>query len=355
MGKLFKNIDSMSPELRQNLISEQAQTRLNSLRKLYENMPTRMNPSGTARTLDKMWNEASSNAVGMVGAAMSHSGPMGYVMGLLSHNLAKETPAAVRLGFLKFLASEEATNAGAFKTMVGVAKNMLKGDAAVEKAAKAVFEGGSINIKEADISKLKKTVDNLAAEQERLLHGDNNLAHYMPDHAVSAAVTTSAALNYLAALKPKTTPLSPLDGKLVASKSDEAKYNNALQIAEQPLIVIKKIQNGTITSEDIKHLQNIYPSLYSNIQNKMNAQLVNFANKDKTIPYATKMSISRFIGTPLETSLTQQAIVAAQPQQAQPQGQQAPMQRTRVSADLKKLPAAEATPQQSRAMQRNAK
>jgi hypothetical protein len=58
--------------------------------------------------------------------------------------------------------------------------------------------------------------------------------------------------------------------------------------------------------------------------------MINASERDDLIPYKTKMGLSLFMGQPVDSSMTPQSIVAAQPVPAQqPQGgQQGPKKST---------------------------
>jgi hypothetical protein len=137
--------------------------------------------------------------------------------------------------------------------------------------------------------------------------------------------TTTGAQQYLANLKPKPMQLSPLDKPLPLSKAAEYRYHRALEIAEQPAIILQKIKDGNLQKTDLQDLKGLYPNYYNNLCQKLTNQIANAKGNEEPIPYKSKLSISLCLGQPLDSSMKPEAIVAAQPKPNQPSNQ-APMQ-----------------------------
>ena len=168
------------------------------------------------------------------------------------------------------------------------------------------------------------------------LHPELN--HYLPDHGTSAATTASRAVQYLNSLRPNEDRKAPLDSKPVVEPSQRAEYNRALMIAQKPLSVVDKITNGSITSTDVKHLQALYPDLYRNISSSITEQMVNHVDKDKSVPYSARIGIAKFLGQPMDSTMSPMSIIAAQPK---PTPQNQPMtqaqRKSRGTAPLSKF------------------
>jgi len=157
-------------------------------------------------------------------------------------------------------------------------------------------------------------------------------------------------VRYLQALKPKQVQNSPLDKKMVASKDQEQRYNQALDIATRPQIVLEHIHKGTLTPSMIADLDNLAPAMKKAMQAKVMQELVNHVSKDGDIPYKTKMALSQFMGQPLESSMSQQSIASAQMVSMQPPMPTAPQQQKmkHSSSALNKMHGMYQTPGQAR-------
>ena len=336
--KLGDAIDKLEPELKQYLFSGEQRETIKSLGDMLHSLPARMNPSGTARTLDALWRNVPSSATGL-GAWLLGKNPLaGALLGALGRHLGTELPDAAKLTMLKFLGTDAATNPEAFKRAAKFIEAAIKGEQQLEKATKAVFFGGGLEVQSATAKqrdKLKEKVDEYSAEPEKLLNLESS--EYLEDQGAALGETAGRAVMYLAKLRPVTEPQSPLDPPLKVSKAQEAAYNNALDIANNPAIVLEKVKNGTLTIQDIQHLSALYPALYPRMQQKLMDQLIAYKTKGQAIPYKTKLGLSMFMGQPLDSSMQPMAIMANQPQAAQaPQNQ--PPQPRHSTAKLSKAP-----------------
>lgn len=347
LKKLNKNIESLSPELRSSLLSEEQLSRINALHDLNLRIPQKMNPSGTAKTLDMLWDKIPASVLSMAAWATGHNPVIGALLGQVGNYLGKEAPDAVRLSMLKFLGSNMPTSATGFQAMTQIAKLAIKGEQKTAQASKAIFSGEASKIAEptaAELSKIKATMEKLKSEPAKLMQMTGDIGHYMPELASITSMMTYKQLQYLESLKPQTAALAPLSKPRVASAEDESKFNNAVKIAAQPLLIAKYIKDGSLTMSDLQHIQNLHPEVLKNLQSKLSTDMVEHLTKNGTIPYKTKMSLSMLMGQPLEASLQPNAIIAAQPV---PNLGMQPMPASR-SQKLSKLPQASMTPDQAR-------
>jgi hypothetical protein len=208
----------------------------------------------------------------------------------------------------------------------------IKGESALNRAVKGVFQSGAAQISSAvnqkDLDKLDKQVTAAQQDQnssitEKLANGD--LAHYMPDHQVAMATSTIKALNYLQSIKPQETKATPLDRPVPVTKAQQARYERALTIAQNPHTVLEHLKQGTLQASDIQDLNAMYPSVYAQMQSKLMTEVASRHADSEPIPYKTRLSMGLFMQHPMDATMTPQAIMAAQPKlPAQPQGQGAP-------------------------------
>jgi hypothetical protein len=245
---------------------------------------------------------------------------------------------AAELGLLKFLLNtERGADAGAFKQLVDFAANTIKGENALSKASKAVFEAGTTVLPskllpdEDKRKKLDKKLREVQSNNERLLEVGGKVAHYEPEVGSSIGFIASNAANYLNSLRPATERKSPLDADIQPSKAEQSRYERALDIAEQPLIVFKAIKDGEITPDDIVTLQRVYPDLYSRMHQKLTDNMIEALNKGEHVPYKTRIGLSMFLSQPMDSTLTPMGIQNAQPKMGAGQAQQVPQQKYKGS------------------------
>lgn len=354
---LRKNIDAMSPQLRNFAIPGETQARIDGIGQMLDRLnKAPHNFSNTARTVDKLLNGVPGSALALATMVASHNPAAAVIVGALTKVLSKDAPDAVRLGLLRFLGSSKPVEGAGFKAMVDFIHASQKGESLLTNASKNIFKAGSKVIPEhlfpndTDRSKLDKQVRALQVDPSGLEHVGTSTAHYMPEHGTAMAQTAATAVNYLNSIRPMDQKKNPLDSKPVVSSTAKAKYDRALAIAAQPLVVLQHLANGSMTSQDIMHLKSMYPGAYSQMAKSVTNQMMDAVNKGTEIPYRTKMGLSLFLGQPMDSTMTPQAIIGAQPvpkQQPQQSGGQSLNKPKRGTATLSKLPNNYRTPGQA--------
>jgi len=271
---------------------------------------------------------------------------------------------AADIALTKILSSADRdTNAPAFKIMTDYIRQVLKGEANTSKAIDSLIKGAPIiipqNLKpdEKVKEKLDKRVKQFGENPNAMLDMHQDFNHYMSDHGMAIAAASANAVNYLNTIRPIERRESPLDDPTPPSMIEKQNYDVALSIAQQPLMVLEDIKNGTLNSQKLLHLQNLYPDFYANMRFRIMNELVNVTEKKEKIPYQTRLGLSLFLGTPLDSTMKPEGIMALQPKMAQAQ-QQMPMMlqgagRQKGSMkNINKLADQQLTPTQTRIMEK---
>lgn len=316
----FNKLDQLSPELRQYLFPSETMQALEAHRTLWDSLNTLdkdRNFSNTAPTLMRYLKSLPGTALGLIVAAMGHNPIIGAILGSLTNAIGRNAPDAMKLAFLKFMGESKPIDAGAFKTMVDFFHATAKGENALSRASKELFQTGRLSIPQAFESKERRDkfdehLSKLQQDPTPLFNTGGSLGHYMPDHATSLAQTAASNVNYLNSLRPQTAKMNPLDTQAKPSAAALQSYHNALDIAEQPLSILPKIQNGTLNAEDMKHFIAMYPGLHARLGQKLLSEMTDHLSKGNTIPYAMRMGLSLFGGQPLDSTMTPQGIQATQ-------------------------------------------
>lgn len=328
--QLLKKIDKLSPTLKENMFTNEELNKLNSIRLWIENLPKDVNPSNTAAA--SAFNEFWRNPLA---AAAITAGDAGKVAALKT--LGSGAPASAR-GF-------KATADYIVKAHAGVI--------AAEKASQAIFSGKGMPSLVYDDRKGKRL-----DEQARIFQRDpqafvekaKDLGHYMPEASQAYANQAARTFNYLNSKRPDPKRVGMLDNEIMPNKDKLGRYNKTLQIAEQPLLIMKKIYDGSLSSQDVIDFKTMYPELYNEFQKRIINKMVDHVSKKQIIPYRTKKSLSLFMGTNLDSSLTPEAIQSAQATyQSQGQAPQPQLpQMARKSTRKSKIPEQTQTEQQRR-------
>lgn len=309
----------------------------------------------------------------MIGGFMDKYGPKVVKQALDSYidkfgSLVKDTggsPGAVKMATYWALSGDMPVNAESFKAMVDLAESTIKGTNLIKNASRAIIKNSGDAIKsnlipdEKSRKRLDKRLQDLHSNAGDLLNRNDQIGYYMPDHGAAMAAMAARSVDYLNGLRPKTNKAGLLDSEPVASVADQAKYNKALDIAQQPLLIAKLIKDGTLTPEDVATVKIINPGFYSAMANKLNMELIDHTAKGDRIPYSTRLSLSLFLGQALDSTMTPQGILAAQStltgKSNQQEGAEAMKQQSKVPQNaLSKLAASNQTPQQARVSEKNA-
>lgn len=343
----------MNPEAREMLFPGMAE-KIRDLRTVQANFPGSFNTSNTAAALG-FFNKLGQNAIDLGKLGLSK---------VANHveSLSKNGEAA-QIATAKVLASGNVPpSSSAFKAMSDYIAQAIKGENLIGKAVRAIFHGGSLMLpaklmpSDEDRNKLDKKLLSLQSNPNPLFDVAGDLGHYLPDHSVGLAKTASSAVSYLNSIRPTPMSPNPLDDEIPVSKVAQEEFNNALDIANQPLIVLEKVKNGTLTPKDMEHLTAIYPALHTKLTSKLTEQVIDAVHDKLDIPYATKMSLALFTGQPLDSTMTPQGIMAAQPKPEQVAQQQAIKQHQNGHGSMKninKLAQGMATPDQARSLDRS--
>lgn len=287
--------------------------------RIVQNAVTSPRDSGTPAGIAQLFGHIPGSVMAGVAMLGSHNPTMSLLVGELSAYAGKTIPESGRLALLKFLASDQPVKAEGFKAMIDFMHNTYKGENMIAKSVKDVFKAGAQVLvasnmpAKADRDKLDKIVTKLQDAPDKVYALQNgHVGHYLSAHQAGLTEASTRALGYLQSLKPRPFRASPLDAEVPPGKSEVARYNRALDIAQQPAIVMKHIKDGTLQHTDMQDLGAMYPGLYKNMAAKLTNEMTDAVSRGEHIPYKTRMSMSLFLGQPLDTTMAPVSIQAAQ-------------------------------------------
>lgn len=209
-----------------------------------------------------------------------------------------------------------------------------------------------------DIERLDSRLKEIQTDPSSLMKIGMNVGHYLPDHQIAQAQVAGSASQYLNSLRPVSSKQSPLDqDDLPVNSIQTGKFRKALEIAENPLSVLDKVKEGTLTSEDVKHLQALYPKVHDRIVQKINNRMTEHVSDGNEISQKVQRSLSLLTGQNLNSSITPEAIQSSQstfiPSSMAPSQQPPPRAHKTPLTALKKVSSLDATPLQKIAMAKN--
>lgn len=280
--------------------------------------------------------ETAANSAGAgIGAVLGHTTGIpgaGLIGSLVGTQAIAPALKSILPALLKPLMEKE-INPTAFKAAMEYASSVVKGQELISKATQNVFKlerpvlPENAMPSEKDRTKLDKLLKVAQKDPSALLDGPGSAhGHYLPAHATTLAATASSAVQQLNAQRPSTDRASPLDSKPIIDKAHQAAYNRTLDIAQQPLVVLHHMKQGTLLPSDVATVQRLYPELYQKLSKDLTTQMIEHMSKgdgNNSVPYKTRMGISMFLAQPMDSTMKPQSIMAAQPLPEQaPQGQQ---------------------------------
>lgn len=257
--------------------------------------------------------------LGWIAGALSHVPGVGFALGLLSEHAAGPFLGKILPSIVKPLIEKDVNAIGA-KAAVDYGMNVVKGMKLIDTTTKGIFKSGTSRVlpdaAQSDKfkrEKLESAIQHYNKDPQAMTNVGGSVGHYMPDHAVAMGASISNIVKFLSSIKPHSTPALPLDKPRPVSQAVQSQYDRALDIAQQPLTVVDAIKQGTLTSHDIIALQVMYPQLYQGLKSKVMNAMVDHVSKEGTIPYGTRLGLSLFLGQPLDSTMTPNAILSTQP------------------------------------------
>lgn len=363
LKKLNNNIERMGQDMRNYVLNSEQLKKLGAINEVLNRIPNKLNTSGTARTLDKLWSHVPASAAGMGAMIMGHNPAGAMLMGYVANQLGREVPDAVRLSMLKFLGSSSEVSAQGMQAMTKLASATIRGEKMLESATKNIFTSGgkviqfpspkSVKVLEEQV---RRVAENDPKQQEDMMSIGGAAGHYLPDHGAALGLVGARNLQYLASIKPHDKGVNPLDSKPRPNSEQLGEYQRALQIAQQPLVVLNDIKKGVVTKNDMQHLTTMYPALYGRMNQKLMNQMTDHLTSGGSLPYSTKLGLSTFLNQPLDSSLmpvSMQSTQNAMRGQTMQMPNNEPAKPTQNGLDkLSKMPNMYQTPTQKRELQR---
>lgn len=351
VNKLDAN--NISQEAREFLLGKDSYDKVKGIKQMLDDLPYTDNPSGTAKASARNFGKLPWH----MGAAalLAHGNPLLAGLSELGGTvLTKEIPDALRVSWLRFLGNGDLpVSASAFKAVTEAANNAAKGISTIEKTIPAVLSGKVGNTEDKITPKQKKDLEKSATtyaeNPEKYMNMGQDLAQYEPAHASAQAGVVARAMQVINAAKPKEQQLGMLDKPVPPGKYQQAEYEKTLNIVQNPMSVLHKIGKGALTPNELGVFKTVYPDLHNLMSEKITNHLIKMKTNGMQVPYKQRLSLSMFMGTPLDSSMMPAAIASNQPNPMQPAtpSQQMPHERGSKKA-LSDMPGMYATPGQSR-------
>lgn len=314
IAKLSAKMKDMQPQMRDFIASPEQQMRLQGIADASK--VATIHPSYTKKLGDSIVHQAST-PLALMAAMLGHSGAA--ILTKLTDLGYKEGKDGLKLALVKLLSSKQPVSAEGFHSMVQLFNNAYKGQAMMNAAAQSLF-GSKAAVVEArhmpnqdDRDKLQRAVDKIQSNPNQLVQNEGGaVGHYLNDHQQALSQATARQVQYLSTVKPQPFKPSALEKEIPPSKAQISRYNRALDIATNPMVVMQHLKDGTIVATDIQDLKGMYPALYNDMAQKVTNQMATVHAGDIEIPYTTKLGLTLFLGSPVDSTMAPQSIMSAQ-------------------------------------------
>ncbi len=271
--------------------------------------------------------EVASDTAGAMAGQLSGIPGGKYIGGMIGHYGLKPIIKTIMPTLIKPLLDMAPSGEG-LKAGFEAINAIAKGDTMLNNISKGLFESGSSTMfselkpEKALLDKLSDRVDDLSAHPEAMMGVGGSIGHYLPQHQSALASTAQNAINYLNNAKPMPTKPGVLDTPIEPSADSIAGYFRTLGIAQQPLVTMGYMKDGSLKPKDVQDLKALYPALYGSMVQKINNNMIEHMSKDGQVPFKVRSSLSMFTGQPMDNTFTQQSRMAVQSTFMAPQGPQ---------------------------------
>lgn len=138
----------------------------------------------------------------------------------------------------------------------------------------------------------------------------NTLDAAAPNLAPHVYSTAANAVQFLNSKLPSSGNELPGDKVIAPSQSQQNRWLELHKTVNDPITILDQIKNNTVNSHHVDALKSVYPDLHQEMSQKMIEQLGALKANGGTIPYQRKLAIGKFIGAPVDSTMTLQSMQA---------------------------------------------
>lgn len=131
-----------------------------------------------------------------------------------------------------------------------------------------------------------------------------------PNLSQALQMVGSRALGFLHQQMPKPSTDLIGDQEFEPSKSSQRKWMDLHDLISNPISVLDHVRHGTLTSDHMNALETVHPELLDDMREKVIGEMK--PDRVKALPSSTKRSLGMFLGNPISSTATPQAMMANQ-------------------------------------------
>lgn len=191
----------------------------------------------------------------------------------------------------------------------------------IESGAKSIFSNSalraapSIPQMAADntYDKKVKRIAELTDQQKLMDHlerSTDSIQEAAPNVSQALQMKMTNAVGFLNSKIPKPQNHFPLSFDWEPSNAQKQEFNEYYMAVDSPLSIMKDVKNGTLSNASMEALQAVHPELLKEMQSAVMGSLNPKTAKD--LNYGTKISLSKFLGQPVDETMVPQTILENQ-------------------------------------------
>lgn len=292
--------NGLEKEQLENLFTKDELKKLEASQTYLRSIPEDFNPSGTAHeeALRGFFDHP-------VGSAVANARDFGIDMFIKS---VMKLPPELRPNPV------EAGQAMAekFNKFSAIQKMTDKTDESIANGAKSIF-GKGVNAAITNLgTQMKGSFDEKSKRISELAMNPDALGQHLQNHtaAIEGAAPNVAqsfqhamvaSVNFLNSKLPKPPPQFMLSPHWEPTEMQKQKFNQYYDAVQNPVSILKQVKRGMLTSESMEAVDATHPALLQQMRQKVLGEM----NQQKAmkLPYSVKLSLSKFLGEPLDSSM----------------------------------------------------
>ena len=210
-----------------------------------------------------------------------------------------------------------------------------KVDSKISSGAKAIFTsparggaikagiGGGTSGQGGDYEKVTKKLNEFSANPtglpDHLAQGSEALYHTAPNITQALHSSTMAGISFLDSKMPRPTIQTVIGSEWKPTPSQKAQFMRYYSAVHDPIGALKQVKDGALTNETMEALQAVHPKLLQEMRQKVVENLDH--EKARSLGYAQKISLSKFMGEPMDNGLVPGILLSNQTAMAAPSPQ----------------------------------
>lgn len=213
------------------------------------------------------------------------------------------------------------------KEMSSSVKDIFNSDT---KAPKAPTDYSNYD---ANVKRLKEFAQDPQGMIDHLYNTTNAMYGTAPNISMGIQSQMINGINYLNSKVPKPMMQYPASEEFDPSETQKDKFNGVFNTLNAPHSVLHAVKDGSLSNDQMDAMQAVFPHLVQDMQSKVIQQMT--PDKMKNMPYATKIAIAKFLGTPLDSLMSPQSLASSQMAlQGPQQSTQVPTQKPKKTSTL---------------------